>query len=165
MKKRRILSVILLTVLVSFAGQLEVGGSVPLINWVTSIGAVALPTTTGDNVTIASMAIYNNTFKGFTLSVSFKNGGKFVSADGDTISLTSLKIVPNGTGSLGEGITPLSGKELIPLTNNCFVWKSGDQKTPTCGYGLSVIGSWDASASYGGGLYEETITTTISVSE
>jgi hypothetical protein len=49
-KKRKILSVIviLLTVSVSFAGQLEVGGSVPLINWVTSIGAVALPTTTGN---------------------------------------------------------------------------------------------------------------------
>jgi hypothetical protein len=131
------------------AGSVMIGGSVQMINKVTQI---------------ASCTVDNNT-KSYEVSFTFKNGGKFIdAASGNFIQPYSFKITASGTGMLGQGITPLINKEMLPLNNNQFIWQTENQATATVDYGLNILASWNAEGAPAG-LYQETIITTIVANE
>jgi len=147
------------------AGSVMIGGSVQMINKVTQIGAVSI-NVKGSAVdqAIASCTVDNNT-KSYEVSFTFKNGGKFIdAASGNFIQPYSFKITASGTGMLGQGITPLINKEMLPLNNNQFIWQTENQATATVDYGLNILASWNAEGAPAG-LYQETIITTIVANE
>jgi hypothetical protein len=145
------------------AGQLMVGGSIPLINHVECSGNVCLDLSSpSTNVDIATLVMSNNSGK-WKLTIHFQNRGKLVNKQGSSITPTQLVITEGGSGILGRSVTPLINKDLLYLNGTDFVWES-TQQSATLNYLMLIKASWN-SANMLAGFYEETITAIITAEE
>ena len=153
----------------SFAGQVTVGGNIPLINSIIGIGVLSLDFgSSGDDVTIATFIVNNNS-PGYSITWQFANGGAFSNGTSEiTIDEISLSD-GNNTGTLGEGCDALTVGDLgITTGNDSHTWDAAikgdattEQTSATINYQIEMTADWDNSADAMAGLYTETITYTI----
>ena len=145
-----------------YDGGIEVGGRVPVINVISSIGTVKIDVSQATkDEPIAFFTISNNT-SSFIVTLEFVNGGRFCN-DEDTMTPYEMKLTETGIGILGRGITPIINKTFI-ITNNQYIWKSEEQTTATVDYTLKILASWNK-RTLSNKLYQETIITSIQAVE
>lgn len=151
----------------SFAGQVTVGGNIPLINSIIGIGVLSLDFgSSGDDVTIATFIVNNNS-PGYSITWQFANKGAFSNGTSkitiDDILLSDAK----NTGILGTGCAALPADNLgITTENDSYTWNAAvkgdtEQTSATINYQIEMTADWANSAEAMAGLYTETITYTI----
>lgn len=155
----------------SFAGQVTVGGNIPLINSIIGIGVLSLDFgSAGSAVTVATFIVNNNAPE-YSVNWVFTNLGVFTSADGGKIDMNEIFLTSvNNTGDLGTGADPIlngtdyeSGTKVDPAAAHTWVAATNEspQTTATKNYMIEMRASWDESTDALAGLYTETITYTI----
>ncbi len=155
----------------SFAGQVTVGGNVPLINSIIGIGVLSLDFgSAGSAVTVATFVVNNNAPE-YSVNWEFANGGKFMSGANEIAMKDIFLTSANNTGDLGTGADPIlagtdvAGGTAIADATNPFAWDAATnlapQTTATKNYMIEMRTSWDESTDALAGLYTETITYTI----
>ena len=156
----------------SFAGQVTVGGNIPLINSIIGIGVLSLDFgSAGSAVTVATFIVNNNAPE-YSVNWDFTNSGVFTSADGGTIDMNEIFLtsVNSPVGALGTGADPIldgtdyaSGTQVDPTTTHTWdaATNASPQTTATKNYMIEMRASWDESTDALAGLYTETITYTI----
>jgi len=165
----------------AFADTVYPSGTLSAINSVSSTAVTDLDfDNDGNDVTIATITIDNNYENAFDLTLEFANDGVFkrvAAAGGDgtaatgvgaEIPITEFRLHPNGTGTLGTGLTPPSGT--FTLTSDAgadyYVWDThATQSTATVGYQVEVQADWSTDTRLLQGTYRETLTVTLSVGD
>ncbi len=155
-------------------------GTVTPINTVSSTAETTLDfDSNGTDVPIATITISNNYENAFDLTLGFTNGGYFkrvaatggdgtaATGAGAQIQMSSLKLQPHGSGTLGTGLTPPSGIfTLLAGTPPYYTWDTAaTQSTATVGYEVDVLASWLSDTMHLEGTYQETLTVTLTVGD
>jgi len=134
----------------------------------------------GVDVIIGTVTVSNNYQNAFDLKLAFTNDGVFKrtsAAGGDLatatgvgaeVPISSFKLLPEGTGTLGTGLTAPSGT--FTLTEDAgadyYTWDTAStQLTATVDYKMDIKCSWSANSEDLQGTYTETVTATITVGD
>ncbi|NLW30885.1 MAG: hypothetical protein GXY77_05440 [Fibrobacter sp.] len=151
----------------SFAGQVTVGGNIPLINSIIGIGVLSLDFgSSGDDVTIATFIVNNNS-PGYSITWQFENKGAFSNGTSEITIEEILLSDGNNTGTLGTGCNELPADNLgITTETDSYTWNAAvkgdtEQTSATINYQIEMTADWANSAEAMAGLYTETITYTI----
>lgn len=145
----------------SFAGQVLVGGNIPLINNIIGVGNLNLDLTVAGADAVLATFIINNNSPDFEVTWTLTNGGSFVNVQDATleIAMTSQQIVETTgqTGTLGTGATALP----LALAAGTATW-TNSQTSATENYMVDLAGTWAAPAAAPlAGLYTEEVVFTI----
>lgn len=167
---------------ICLAAPVYPSGTVTDINTVSSSAVTTLPfSNAGNDVTIATITIDNNWENAFDLKLEFTNDGVFKRysvANGDGIAvktgsgaeipITQFTLHPNGTGTLGAGLSA-PAPEVFSLSGSgpaSYTWDTQHtQTTATVGYQVDVQADWAADTRLLQGTYRETLTATLTVGD
>jgi hypothetical protein len=148
----------------SFAGQVLVGGNVPLINNITGIGVLTLDLSSPGTALNIATFIVNNNSPTFDVSWVLTNGGYFVNG-ARNIPMTSCAVAAGTTGSLGAGNDPVT-EAVIAIsaavgTPTAAAHWATTQTSATENYAVLMNASWAAATRPLAGLYTEQVVFTI----
>jgi hypothetical protein len=156
-------------------------GTVTAINTVSSSAVTTLDfNSLGNDVTIATITIGNNYENAFDLKFEFTNDGifkRYAAAGGDgtaatgvgaEIPITQFRLHPNGSGTLGTGLSSPAGTFVLTSDAGAdyYIWDThATQTTATVGYQVEVQADWAADTRLLQGTYRETLTATLTVGD
>jgi hypothetical protein len=166
---------------IALADTVYPSGTVTAINNVSSSAVTTLDFDhLGNDVTIATITIDNNYENAFDLKLGFTNDGVFkrvaaAGGDGTTaigvgaqIPITQFTLHPNGSGTLGAGLSSPAGTFVLTSDAGAdyYIWDTHHtQTTATVGYQVDVQADWAADTRLLQGTYRETLTATLTVGD
>jgi len=147
----------------SFAGQVLVGGNVPLINNVTGIGVLTLDVSSAatNPVNIATFIVNNNSTT-FDVSWVLTNGGHFANGTRN-IPMATIALV-GGAGTLGAGNDAVTEAVIATAafgTPTAAAHWNTTQTSATENYVVLMNATWLAATRPLAGLYTEQVVFTI----
>ena len=151
----------------AMAGDVVIGGAVPMVNNFTVFGNTGLDVVgAGTAVILATVRINNNTAGGWVLTATIVNGG-FLKSDVAIGAAVQGQTLNNFTAVPSMAVNAVPGTiggTLVPTVFTAFAAgssgsaTSGAQTVATSNYGLDIKGTWAAASTLLAGSYQERIT-------